>query len=77
MIRVTDEELMVIVTGLLLVLAGFAESVALTVMVEVPAVVGVPVSEQLLFRVSPAGSDPVTNVQVYGAVPPVTPMLPV
>jgi hypothetical protein len=59
------------------VLAGLAESVAFTVGVDVPAMVGVPVSEQLLFSVSPAGTEPLTSEQLYGAVPPVTPMLPV
>ncbi len=45
-------------------LAGLAESVALTVGVDVPAVVGVPVSEQLLFSVRPAGTEPLTSEQL-------------
>jgi hypothetical protein len=45
------------------VLAGLAESVTFTVGVEVPAVVGVPVSEQLLLRVRPAGTEPLTREQ--------------
>ena len=57
-------------------MAGWLESVACTVSVEEPAVVGVPVSLQSLFRLNPAGTVPATRVQVYGAVPPATPIVP-
>ena len=55
--------------------AGELESVALRVSVEAPAVVGVPESEQLV-SVRPAGTVPLVKVQVYGAVPPETPIVP-
>lgn len=58
------------------VLAGLAESVAVTFTVDVPAVVGVPVMAQLAAIVRPAGRLPELIAQVYGAVPPATPMLP-
>ena len=61
----------------LFVFAGLAESVPLTVIVEVPAVVGVPVMVQLLLSVRPACNVPPTRAQVYGAVPPATGMVPV
>src|SRR4051794_32311498 len=48
----------------------FAESVTLTVKLEVPAVVGVPVIVPFVASVSPAGSDPALTDHVYGAVPP-------
>ena len=44
--------------------AGLAASVAWTVRVELPAVAGVPLTEQLLPRVSPAGSVPAEMEQV-------------
>jgi len=70
-------ELMVRVTGPLVLSAGFELSVTLTVRFAVPGVVGVPVSVQLLgASVNPAGIVPPVTVQVYGAVPPVTPKVP-
>jgi hypothetical protein len=50
------------------VVAGEAESVTLTVKLEVPAVVGVP---EIVFpeSVSPAGKEPEVIVQLYGDVP--------
>lgn len=42
----------------------------------VPAEVGVPVMEQLLFSVRPVGNVPEATAQVYGAVPPRTRMPP-
>ena len=51
---------------------GLAESVAFTVIGEVPAAVGVPVMAPVVgFRVRPAGSVPVARVQVIAPVPPV------
>ncbi len=61
---VTPAGLMTMETAPVEVLAGLAESVALTVGVEVPAVVGVPVREQLLFSVRPAGTEPLTSEQL-------------
>jgi hypothetical protein len=55
---------------------GVAPSVAFTEKVEVPAVVGVPLSEQLLLSVKPAGTEPLARMQLYGAVPPATPTEP-
>lgn len=67
-----------ITTGPVMVFAvGVAESVAFTLIVVAPAVVGVPVSEQLLFSVRPAGSVPLTSEQLIGVVPPETPIEPV
>jgi hypothetical protein len=54
----------VTVTVPVIVLAGVPESVALTVMGNVPVAVGVPVMTQFVPRVSPAGSGPVINTQV-------------
>jgi cation transporter-like permease len=54
----------VTVTGPVLVAAGVLESVALTVMVVDPAVVGVPVITQLADKLSPAGSVPAVRLQV-------------
>ena len=50
---------------------GFAESVAFTVTVEVPAVVGVPLTVQPV-SVRPAGNVPLVIVQAYGETPPLT-----
>lgn len=50
------------------VFAGVPESVTVTVTVEVPGVVGVPLTVQLV-RVKPAGREPVME-HVYGVVPP-------
>jgi hypothetical protein len=63
------------VSGPVVVSAGLLESVALTVMVEVPAVVGVPLTTQAADKVSPGGKLPAVCWQVYGAVPPTTPMV--
>ena len=54
---------------------GLPASVACTVNVLVPAVVGMPVTAQLLPNARPAGSEPESTEQVYGAVPPVMVML--
>ena len=51
--------------------AGTLESVALTVKLDVPAVVGVPVMLPLAANANPAGSAPAVIDQVIGAVPPV------
>ena len=48
-----------------------ALSVALTVKLAVPAVVGVPEMVPPALRLSPAGSEPVDTDQVYGGDPPV------
>lgn len=62
-------------TGPVAVSAGFELSVACTVMFDVPAVVGVPLTVQL-FGASdrPAGSVPAVMAQMYGPVPPLTPI---
>ena len=56
--------------------AGELESVALIVSADAPAAVGVPESEQLV-NVRPAGTVPLVKEQVYGALPPETPIVPV
>ncbi len=66
----------VTVTGPVVLATGVLESVAFTVTVTVPAVVGVPVITQFADKVSPAGSVPLIRLQVYGAWPPVTPIVP-
>ena len=44
-------------------------SVARIVKLNEPSAVGVPLIVPLAERLSPPGKEPVTNVQVYGAVP--------
>jgi len=54
---------------------GLELSVTCTVMFDIPAVVGVPLTVQPTgINVSPAGSVPPVIEHVYGFVPPVTPM---
>ena len=53
----------VTVTGPVVVATGVLESVALTVTVAAPAVVGVPLTTQLADRVSPAGKTPAVRLQ--------------
>ena len=48
----------VMLSGPLTVSTGLLESVALTCIVSVPAVVGVPLTTQLVDKMSPAGSVP-------------------
>jgi hypothetical protein len=62
-IKLIVPALIVIVTGLVLELAGELESVALIETVTAPAVVGVPLIEQFAFSVNPAGIVPLTNEQ--------------
>ena len=50
-------------------------SVAVTVKVDVPAVVGVPEMMPPLVIDNPAGSDPAVTLNVYGAVPPLAVMV--
>jgi hypothetical protein len=59
---------MVMVSVLLVLCAGLPASVTVTVTVEDPAEVGVPLTVQP-FRINPAGSVPEIE-QVYGDVPP-------
>ena len=66
---------MVMLSDPVVVCAGAAESVALTVNVAGPATVGVPVTEQPAPNVRPAGREPAVIVQEYGEVPPLTPMV--
>ena len=54
----------VMLTGPVVVCAGFAESVAFTCRFEVPAIVGVPLTRQLAPIVSPRGSVPDVTVQL-------------
>ena len=63
-------------TGPVIVLMGLLESVAVTVRFDVPDVIGVPVMRQADPSVNPAGNAPLTITQLYGAVPPPTPMVP-
>ena len=55
------------------VLVGLLESVTVTVMFEVPGVVGVPLTVQP-FSESPAGKVPELMEQLYGVVPPLAPI---
>ncbi len=68
---------MVSATGPVMLLSGLLLSVAVTVSMAVPATVGVPVITQPAPRVSPAGSVPAVMVQLYGELPPATPIMPV
>ena len=62
----------VMLSGIATVVGGFAESVALKVIAEVPAAVGVPAIMPVLgFRVSPRGSVPVVRLQVTAPVAPI------
>ena len=54
----------VMLSGPVTVSAGLLESVAFTVTVKVPAVVGVPLTTQAADRVSPAGSAPPVSRQL-------------
>ena len=65
---------MVMVSGPVVVSTGLAESVAFTVIVDAPAVVGVPLTTQP-FSVRPAGSVPFVIEQEYGETPPLTPIV--
>jgi hypothetical protein len=73
-VRTTAAGPTVSVTEPVFVVVGLPESVAVTVSVDVPAVVGVPLIVQPE-DVNPAGSPVI--VQMYGAVPPVTTTVPV
>jgi hypothetical protein len=50
---------------------ALSESVAVTVKVDVPTIVGVPVMLPLDTSVNPVGKDPLVTANVYGPVPPV------
>ena len=68
-------EVMVRLSNPLVLCCGVELSVTLTVIFDVPAVVGVPLTVQPTgVSVNPAGSVPAVIVQVYGVVPPVTPI---
>jgi len=67
--------LIVIDSGPVTVFGGVPESVALTVTVDVPAAVGVPLTRQFAPSMRPAGSASAVIAQEYGAVPPVTPIV--
>ncbi len=64
---------MVMLIGLVVLCAGLLESVARTVGVLIPAMVGVPLTTQFAANARPAGKEPDTTEQLYGPVPPVTP----
>ena len=62
------------VSGPAVFCAGDSESVTFTVTVELPAVVGVPLTAHPFIE-RPAGNVPDVIVQLYGELPPVTPMV--
>ena len=66
--------MMMIVSGPETVCAGFPESSTFTVTVELPAVVGVPLTVHPLSE-RPAGKVPEVIVQLYGDVPPAAPIV--
>lgn len=72
MVSVTSGACTVTVTVAVVVLTGFAESVAVTPMEVVPATNGTPLMTQSEPSVRPAGMAPEASTQWYGAVPPVT-----
>lgn len=74
-VKVALADMMVSVTGPVVVTIGLLESVAFTVRVGVPAVVSVPLIAQPVAD-SPAGSVLGVITHVYGAVPPLTPTVP-
>lgn len=59
------------VTVIAFVAEADAASVTLKVTLGAPAAVGVPEMTPVLERVSPAGSDPESTVQVFAPLPPV------
>ena len=72
MAKVGAAALIVMLRGMATELGGLAESVALTVIAEVPAAVGVPEMVPVPgFRVRPAGSVPVVRLQVTAPAPPI------
>ena len=71
MVRVEDAAATIMLSDRSAVFAGLLTSVARTVKLEVPAVVGVPVIAPVLgLRVRPAGRGPLRIDHVYGEVPP-------
>ena len=54
---------------------GVPKSVALIVNVDVPELVGVPITVPVLFSFRPAGRLPVPTVYVIGATPPLVTMV--
>lgn len=74
MVSVNAAGLITMVSGPVVDCAGDSESVTFTVTVELPAVVGVPLTVQPLM-LRPAGSVPDVIVQLYGELPPLTPMV--
>ena len=76
-VNVSAAAFTVTVTGPVVVFTGFEESVPFTVTVVLPGVVGVPVIVQPAPSVNPAGSEPAVIAQLYGPVPPLTPIVPV
>jgi hypothetical protein len=73
-VNVSAAGLITIVSGPVVVCVGDSESVTFTVTVELPAVVGVPLTVHPVSD-NPAGSVPAVIVQLYGEVPPVTPIV--
>lgn len=73
-VSVSAAGLITMVSGPEVVCVGEPASVAFTVTVELPAVVGVPLTVQPLM-LRPAGSVPDVIVQLYGEVPPLTPIV--
>jgi hypothetical protein len=73
-VNVRAAGLITIVSGPVVVCEGDSESVTFTVTVELPALVGVPVTAHPV-RERPAGSVPDVIAQLYGDEPPVTPMV--
>ena len=63
-----------IVSGPEMVWEGDSESTTFTVTVELPAVVGVPLTVHPVSE-RPAGKVPDVIAQLYGEVPPLTPMV--
>ncbi len=52
-----------------------APSVTVTVKLKLPPAVGVPLRAPLLARLTPAGRLPLVTAKLYGAVPPLAPMV--
>ncbi len=74
-VRLSPAGLIVSDTGPVVVCTGLLLSVAFTVRLAVPGVVGVPLMRQPAPSDRPAGRVPAVTVQTYGDVPPVTPMV--
>ena len=71
MVKFAGIAAIVMLSALVVVKTGLAESVAWTIKLKVPAAVGVPVIAPVVgVKLRPPGNEPLVIDQVYGGVPP-------